>query len=273
MKKECGERGIYPDLMLRVGLIGCGAIGSVVARELSQGAVHGVELAAVLDPVVHHPLGVDDRESLLSRSDVVVEAAGHSALREHGVAVREAGTDLLVVSIGALADGDLEARLRQAEGGRLFLCTGAIGGFDILRAAMLFGPLEEVAITSTKPAMALSRPWMDETIQDALAQGTEPVTVFDGPAREACALFPESANVTATLSLATVGFDHVRVQMVGDPAATRVRHVVTASGKAGTYELSFENAASPDNPRTSAVTAYSVLRAVGDIRRPSVSFL
>lgn len=259
--------------MLRVGLIGCGAIGSVVARELSAGAVEGVELAAVFDLVVHHPLRVDDRDSLLSQSDVVIEAAGHGALREHGVAVREAGTDLLVVSIGALADEDLESQLRNAEGGRLFLCTGAIGGFDILRAAMLLGPLEEVAITSTKPSRALSRPWMDEAVQDALAYGTEEVAVFDGPAREACALFPESANVTATLSLATVGFDQVRVQMVGDPAATRVRHVVTATGVAGTYELSFENAASPDNPRTSAVTAYSVLRAVGDIRRPPVSFL
>lgn len=259
--------------MLRVGLIGCGAIGSVVARELSQGAVDGAELTAVFDPVVNHPLRVDDRHSLLSRSDVVVEAAGHGALREHGVAVRESGIDLLVVSIGALADEDLEAQLKKAEGGRLFLCTGAIGGFDILRAAMLLGPLEDVAITSTKPAAALSRPWMEQTVLDALASGAEPVTVFDGPARQACARFPESANVTATLSLATVGFDRVRVQMVGDPAAARVRHVVTASGAAGIYELSFENAASPDNPRTSAVTAYSVLRALGDISRPSVSFL
>ena len=245
----------------------------MVASELLQGTVEGAELTAVFDLVVDHPIGVDERASLLSRSDVVVEAAGHGALREHGVAVRESGTDLLVVSIGALADEDLEAQLRQAEGGRLFLCTGAIGGLDILRAAMLCGPLHEVAITSTKPAAALSRPWMEQAVLDALARGAEPTTVFDGPARQACALFPESANVTATLSLATVGFDRVRVQMVGDPAATRVRHQVSASGVAGTYELSFENAASPDNPRTSAVTAYSVLRAVGDICRPPVSFL
>jgi len=256
-----------------VGLIGCGAIGSVVARELAKGAIDGVALTSVLDPAVRHPLGVDDRDALLSRSDVVVEAAGHGALRDHGAAVRESGADLLVVSIGALADQGLEAELRQAQGGRLYLCTGAIGGFDILRAAMLLGPLETVSITSTKPAAALSRPWMEEEVREALASGSDPITVFDGAARQACARFPESANVTATLSLATVGFDRVRVQMVGDPAATRVRHAVRASGAAGNYELSFENAASPDNPRTSAVTAYSVLRALGDVRRPSVSFL
>ncbi len=245
----------------------------MVARELEAGAVDGVELAAVLDPVTDHSLRVEDLSALLSQSDVVVEAAGHGALAEFGVAVRESGTDLLVVSIGALADEELEAELRRAGGGRLFLCTGAIGGFDILRAAMLLGPLDEVSITSTKPAAALSRPWMDEAMVDALSNGTEPVTVFDGPAREACSRFPESANVTATLSLATLGFDRVRVRMVGDPTATGVRHLVSARGAAGNYELSFENAASPDNPRTSAVTAYSVLRALTDIHRPQVSFL
>ncbi|WP_420639764.1 aspartate dehydrogenase [Candidatus Poriferisocius sp.] len=259
--------------MLRVGLIGCGAMGSVVARELEAGTVDGAVLTGVLDPEVDHRLGVADLDSLLSEADVVVEAAGHGALRDCGVAVREAGTDLLVVSVGALADEALESQLRQAEGGRLLLCTGAIGGFDILRAAMMFGPLDDVSITSTKPAAALVRPWMDETMRDGLAAGSAPVTVFDGVARMACERFPESANVTATLSLATIGFDRVRVRMVGDPEATRVRHVVSASGTAGTYELSFENAASPDNPRTSAVTAYSVLRALTDLRPPAVSFL
>ena len=77
--------------MLRVGLIGCGAIGSVVARELSQGAVDGTELTAVLDPIQDHPLRVDDLDTLLVRSDVVVECAGHGALRDNGVAVRQSG--------------------------------------------------------------------------------------------------------------------------------------------------------------------------------------
>ncbi|MCY4036341.1 MAG: aspartate dehydrogenase, partial [bacterium] len=68
--------------MLRVGLIGCGAIGSVVARELSRGAVGGAELTAVFDLVVDHPLRVEDRDSLQARPDAVVEPAGHGAVRE-----------------------------------------------------------------------------------------------------------------------------------------------------------------------------------------------
>ncbi|MXW42136.1 MAG: DUF108 domain-containing protein [Acidimicrobiia bacterium] len=267
---------------LRVGLIGCGAIGSVVARELAAGAVDQVELSGVFDLEVGHRLGVPDIDTLLRCSDVIVEAAGQEALRQYGVRVREAGVDLLVVSIGALVDQDLEASIRHAQGGHLYLCTGAIGGFDILRAALQFGPLQEVRITSTKPARSLKRPWMSQSLLDALDSGAGSaanfqasgvVTVFDGTAREASKKFPESANVTATLSLATVGFDKVRVQLLGDPEATGVRHEVYAAGAAGTYELSFANVASADNPRTSAVTAYAVLRALGDINRPSVSVL
>ncbi len=260
---------------LRVGLIGCGAIGSVVAKEISAGSVGGVELSGVLDPAVKHRLSLDSLDLLLDRSDVVVEAAGHGALRAYGVQVRESGTDLLVVSIGALADHALEAALRQAKGGRLYLCTGAIGGFDILRAAMRLGPLTQVRITSTKPSKALKRPWMNQSVLDALdaQDNAEVVVVFDGTAREVSEKFPESANVTATLSLATVGFDKVQVTLLGDPAASGVRHVVSAVGAAGSYELVFANVASPDNPRSSAVTAYSVLRALGDINRPPVSFL
>ncbi len=261
---------------LRVGLIGCGAIGSVVAGELSAGAVDGVALSSVLDPVVEHSLSVANISELIRSSDVVVEAAGHQALRQYGEKVRESGTDLLVVSIGALSDQALEADLRQASGGRLYLCTGAIGGFDILRAAMLLGQLDEVRITSTKPAKVLKRSWMEKSLLDALDEAdgnAASVVVFEGTARQASAKFPESANVTATLSLATLGFDEVKVTLIGDPAATGVRHLVTATGAAGSYELSFANVASSANPRTSAVTAYSVLRALGDIRRPSVGFL
>jgi aspartate dehydrogenase len=259
---------------LRVGLIGHGAIGSVIADALAARRVDGAALGGVLDPVApREGHGVASVEELLNTADLVIEAAGHSALASYAPTVRAAGADLLVVSVGALADDELRAVVTAPAPGRVLLTTGAIGGFDTLRAAMLAGRLDMVSITSTKPARNLVRDWMTPEMVDVLTAGSEPVVAFEGTAREAARRFPESANVCATLALATVGLDATAARLVGDPAATTVRHVVAAEGAAGRYEFSFENRPSPANPKTSAITPYSVLRALGDLTNLTWSFV
>ena len=270
---------------LRIGLLGHGAIGSAVAAGLEAGKVEGAELVAVLDPWAPHlSLGVGSLEELLAVSNVVVEAAGHDALREYGSKVREAGLDLLVVSVGALAEeglyqdllsaGSKNAGSENAEHkvGKLYVTTGAIGGLDTIGAAALAGAITRVEITSRKPAANLLQPWMDESLQDELLAGdthtavrdeAREIIAFSGPAREACRLFPQSANVCATLSLATVGFDETHVTMVGDPARKLVRHEIRVEAESGVYEFAFENITSPSNPKTSAIVPYAVLRGLG----------
>ena len=304
---------------LRVGLLGYGAIGSAVAAGLESGKVENAELAAVLDPWAPHPsLGVGSLQELLNASDVVVEAAGHDALREHGCEVRAAGADLLVVSAGALADEELYQDLLAAgerhdaaeptgTGGKLYITTGAIGGFDTLKAVALAGAIHRAEITSRKPAANLVRPWMEEALcEELLAEvgdhrraasagkaGEEvmqgsgetagngeaaarradtkatkaagEIIAFSGSAREACRLFPQSANVCATLSLATLGFDKTQATIVGDPARKLVRHEIRVEAESGIYEFAFENITSPSNPKTSAVVPYAVLRGLSSL--------
>jgi aspartate dehydrogenase len=90
------------------------------------------------------------------------------------------------------------------------------------------------------------------------------VIAFSGSAREAARRFPETSNVAALLALATTGLDAVTVEVVGEPRRTGAKHEIEASGAAGRYRFEIENALSPDNPKTSAVTAYAVLRALAD---------
>lgn len=318
---------------LQVGLLGHGAIGSAVAAGLEAGKVEKAELAAVLDPWAPHPsLGVDSLPELLDASDVVVEAAGHDALREHGCEVRSAGMDLLVVSVGALADEELYKDLLAAggsnagkpdaggpdaaepddsegqslepppnSGGKLYITTGAIGGFDTLKAVALAGAINRVEMISRKPAANLVRPWMDEALRKKLlaeasgkvmaasagkageeggqghgetatrgadakeASAAGEIVAFSGLAREACRLFPQSANVCATLSLATLGFDKTQATMVGDPDRKRVRHEIRVEAESGIYEFAFENVTSPSNPKTSAIVPYAVLRGLSSL--------
>jgi aspartate dehydrogenase len=261
--------------VIAVGVIGHGAIGSVVAAALVAGDVPGCRLASVLrrsrapapapaPPAPHQVGSIDD---LVAGSQVVVEAAGAAALTEHGPTVVGAGRDLLVASVGALADDALRGRLTGGTGGRLLLSSGAIGGLDLLRAATLLGPVHSVRLTTVKHPRVLVRPWMPDDFRHRLAAAADdatPVTVFSGPARLAVTLFPESANVAATLALATVGFDATHVELLADPGATRVRHHIAVEADAGRYELTVENTPSA-NPRTSAVAAYALVRALRDL--------
>jgi len=210
---------------------------------------------------------------MVDRAEIVIEAAGHGALSEYGAAVVSSGTRLLVVSVGALADRELHDRILAAGGDRVMYSTGAIGGLDALRAAALAGGLDRVSMTSTKPAANLLRDWMGGSLRSAISEGREPAIAFAGPAREACRLFPESANVFATLALATLGFEAVTATLIADPAATRVTHVVSAEGAMGSYDFTLDNLPSSDNPKTSAIVPWAVLRALGDLASPDAFFV
>jgi aspartate dehydrogenase len=258
----------------RVGVIGFGAIGGPIIETLRDGRIPGCNLSGIL---VRSTLPDDlarfrasSLHDLIDRSDLIVEAAGHTALGRTGPTVIESGKDLLVLSVGALVDDLLYERLTKDGGGRLLISTGAVGGLDTLLAAMLVAPLDTVSLVSKKRSQALVRPWMSEELQSALSHEDAEIAAFAGSAREAVKLFPESANIAATLALATIGFDRLRVTMVGVPHASEVEHRVTASGRAGSYEFVFRNRAAETNPRTSAITPFSVIRALRGLQARTV---
>lgn len=262
---------------LRVGLIGYGAIGRVVHRELVRQAPDAVVPVSIL---VRRPdalgapargaaclgieeLGTADLDSLLAREpDLVVECAGHQAVDAYAVLILRAGIDLMLVSVGALADADREARLLDAArsgGSRLIVPAGAIGAVDWLAAARRAG-LTRVVYRSRKPPSA----WAGSPAEDRLDLGRldSAATFFSGSARAAASAYPKNANVAATIAIATLGFDATRVELIADPAVTANIHEVTAVGQSGTLALRIEGQADPDNPRTSVQTAYSVVQGV-----------
>lgn len=256
----------------RVGVLGYGSIGKVVVDELHAGRLSGCELAGVLvrSDGRNAPAAVGSLEELLDKSDIVVEAADRDVVADHGEAILAAGVDLLVVSAGALIDDDLRRRLLDVpRPGRLLLCSGAIGGLGLLRAAAMLGSIDSVRLTTTKSCDVLVADWMSQELADRVRSATGPLEVFEGSAREAVSRFPTSVNVAATLALATIGLDRTRVRVVADPDAARVRHVIDVDAAAGRYSFHIENHPS-DNPRTSAITAYNVLRSLSDLSDATV---
>ncbi|MFE5614310.1 aspartate dehydrogenase domain-containing protein [Streptomyces sp. NPDC056524] len=249
----------------RVGVVGWGAIGRIVGTALAEGRVEGARLVCVVD---NRPLGETAPapqvpfEEALDLCDLVVEAAGQGVVREWGERVLASGTDLLVASSGAMTDEELAKRLLAAGPGRVYFTGGAVGGLDLLQAARALGPLDEVRLTTTKLPSTLEQPWMDDELLARMRTATGPVEVMAGTAREVPVKFPKSTNVAASVALAVGDLDAVRVRVVADPAAHHTRHVIEASGAHGAYRFEVAHVPDAENPATSRVVPYAVLRSL-----------
>ena len=234
----------------------------VLARPAGAAAARA-RLAGELAGVASGVAVVEDATHLLAeRPDLVVECAGHVAADAHAPAVLRAGVDVILVSIGALADPGLEASLRAAaaEGGaRLILPAGAVGAVDLLSALGAAGGLE-VRYRGTKPPAAWAGTPAAEILD--LAGVVEPTVFFTGSAREAATAYPKNANVAATLALAGAGFEDTRVELVADPSAPGNVHEYSVASPLASYTIRIENKPSAANAKTSVTTVYSVLREI-----------
>lgn len=256
--------------MTRLALIGYGAIGRYVAAQVKdwpEVTLSAVVVRAARVADLQRQMGADavvtaNIDDLPDDLDLVIECAGHSGLSEHGAAVLSRGHRLLVVSVGALADPVLLAQLRAAAaagGGHLQIAAGAIGGIDAIAAARE-GGLAQVHYTSRKPPNAW-RGTAAETRCDLSALTAETI-LLEGPADVAAQAYPQNANVAATLAMAAGGFDKVAVRLIADPAADGNIHQIDANGAFGSLSLEMRGKPLPENPKTSSLTAYSILRAI-----------
>jgi aspartate dehydrogenase len=248
----------------RVGVIGAGAIGRTVMKEIVRGAVPGAQLVAVVDnkTVVEPPVPQTSLAEAMDRCDVLVECADQVVVTQSAVTILERGVDLLITSVGALADPVTFERVLAAGPGRVLFTAGAVGGVDLLASAAAHAPLRSARVITTKRPAAVVQPWMDDAEQERLLAATGPVEVFRGGAREAARLFPRSLNVAATVAFAIGDFDTVGVVLVADPAADLTSHVIEAEGETGEYRFEVRNHPSADNPRTSGVVPFAVLRSL-----------
>ncbi len=252
----------------KIAVIGFGAMARSLRASLEKDGGRYAVAAALLPPGIE-PEGGEGVEILRSVDDLVawkpslvVECASHQAVRDSVPPLLRAGVDVVVVSIGSLADAGLVALLEsaaEAGGSRLTVASGAIGGLDVLRAAAIAG-LDEVVYTGSKPPAA----WKGTPAEDAfdLAALSERQVIFDGNAAGAAALYPKNANVTAAVALAGVGFEATRVTLVADPVTRSNTHRVEARGAFGRFAIELENRPLPDNPKTSWLAALSIEQSI-----------
>lgn len=241
--------------MKKVGIIGCGAIGTLIAEAVEKGIVECDELILCdcdkekaerlresLRTAARVVENVDEMVRL--RPAVIVEAASQQAASEYIGKIVHNNIELIVMSVGALLDSKLKSN-------RVHTPSGAIGGLDAISSAALAG-VDEVILTTRKNPKTLE---MDDK-QEKL--------VYEGSALGAVRRFPREMNVAATLAL-TVQPEKILVRVISDPKTSRNTHEITVKWKHGNMLLRFENDPHPQNPKTSALAAWSAIKLLKDI--------
>lgn len=250
---------------MKVGIVGCGAIGSEVARAAStMDGVTGVWLydidpdATVLLQDLPRTTVTDGPGPLIEAVDLVVECANKGVVQTDVKDALAAGRSVMVLTIGALVDDALRdelAALATQNRCKLYLPSGAVMGIDGVLAAKE-GGLKSVTLVTTKPNQGLEQEVDKWTV------------LFSGPAADAVKRFPRNVNVAATLSLAGIGFADTWVQVVVDPLASHNSHKLIVEGTFGRARIEVENLPSPTNPRTSHLASLSAIALLRRIVSP-----
>lgn len=215
--------------MKKLVIVGCGRLAEIVADAVIGGLLSEYDLVGVYSRTASKAERIVDKmqqhgrpcmackgleELLALKPDFLVESASPAAMRELALPALKNGTSIITLSIGALADEFFRQEVVQtakANGTRVYIASGATGGFDILRTATLMGNAS-AKFFNEKGQSALRR-----SVVYAPSLETEQRVVFSGTAREAIAVFPTGLNVSVAASLASVGPENMQVTMLSTP--------------------------------------------------------
>jgi aspartate dehydrogenase len=249
--------------MISIGLIGCGNIGHIIAQHAD-----GIRIVALFDKFFDRAKELEKItgarahehfDSFLGEAfDIVVEAASVNAVQHYAREVLDHDKDLVIMSVGALADAGFRDDLRAAarrKGKRIYIPSGAIFGLDNLKVGRI-SPITKLLLRTVKSPESLG------------IEARERRLIFSGKAHECIKAFPKNVNVSVAMSLAA-GRD-VDVELWVDPAVDRNLHEVIMEGDFGETFIRVTNVPSPDNPATSYLAALSILSLLKDLEDPIV---
>ncbi len=249
--------------MVRIGLLGCGNVGRIIATHQK-----GFEVVAVFDQLPDHAVNLayetgsdpysDFDEFLSADFDICVEAASIAAVRAYALRVIRGGKDMVILSVGALSDKafrDDIISVAQAGHRKIHIPSGAIMGLDNLKVGQI-SHIESILLRTTKSPESLGMSVKSRTL------------AFKGKANECVKQFPKNINVSVAIALAA---EHeVDVELWADPEVDKNIHEIFVKGEFGDAYTKITNLPSPDNPATSYLAALSVLSLLKNIENPLV---
>lgn len=213
----------------KLAIVGCGKLGTIVANAISKGILSEYELVGVMsrtkEKAVRLAQEMEEKgfpcsvcnsleELLALKPDYLVEAASPAAMKSLAIPTLQNGTSIVTLSIGALADDEFYQQVKdcaQNNNCRIYIVSGATGGFDVLQTTTLMGNATAQFFNEKGPDALKGTPVYDDSLQ------TEQRIVFQGSASEAIKLFPTKVNVTVAASRASVNPQNMQVTIQSTP--------------------------------------------------------
>ncbi|MEG7531003.1 MAG: aspartate dehydrogenase domain-containing protein [Hungatella sp.] len=255
---------------LRLGILGSGYLGGIVADAWLAGCLPEYELVGILGRNTETTAAMAQKtggkacasitELLALKPDYIAEAASGQAIRDLAETILSAGTNLVVLSIGAFADDEFLERVKKTareHNTRVHIASGAVGGFDVLRTICLMGQAVSGFESRKGPASLRNTPMFEEH----LMTDTEETEVFAGNAREAISLLPTKVNVAVASSLATTGAGKTGVRITSVPGMIGDDYKISAESDGVKAVVNIYSS-------TSAIAGWSVVALLQNLVSP-----
>lgn len=264
---------------LKVGIVGCGAIGSSLAKAVIGNLSKQAKLSALYDldkskasglaaRLGSKSLAVSCLKDLIRKSDLVVESASASSSFDIAKSALLLKKNIMVMSVGGIAEGfNILSKLAAKNNCKVYIPSGAISGIDSLKAAGI-GGIKKVTLTTTKNPLAFKGVKYVEAKKINLGKINRETVLFSGCAKDAVKYFPQNINVAAVLSLAGIGANKTKVRVIASPKVSKNVHEILIESAAANISTRTENILHPDNPKTSYLAVLSAIATLKGILEP-----
>ncbi len=254
--------------MKRLGILGNGFLAGILVEASEKGLLPGYQTVGILGRTADKTAALADRAGCVScgsweelmalAPDIVAECASVQGVRENALSILSAGVDLAVLSIGAFADAGFYARAAQAAqagGARVYLASGAIGGFDVLRTVSLMGQAKASMETRKSPGSLQNTPVYTADMEDGER------VAFSGTPAQAIGLLPTKVNVAVAAGLSTTGPERMDFCIHSVPGFVGDDHRITAEAPGVKAVVDIYSA-------TSAIAGWSLVALLQNLDAP-----